>query len=81
MAYLLKMGHTVKTMPDLDDYVADEPDLTAEPHFEVEIRDENRKVIAIEVFGSDYPSKKSIKWCILRHHGESASVKKIFTLS
>lgn len=78
--FIKRNGEIVPFLPNLDEYVKDDPDSTVETRFEVVCVDDDGKTIAVESFADKYPEASVIKWCILKHSAASAHVRKSYHL-
>lgn len=77
--YLKKDGTKVDNLPDLDDYVKDDPDMVVETSYIVELYDERHNLLDRIENGDAYPSETQRRFYLLKHpKAEYISVKRVY---
>ena len=77
--YLKRDGTQVENLPDLDDYVKDDPDMVVETAYIVELYDGNHQLLCHLESGDTYPNEKQRRFYLLKHpEAEFISVKRVY---
>lgn len=77
--YLKKDGTNADNLPDLDDYVKDDPDMVVETSYIVELYDERHNLLDRIENGDAYPSGTQRRFYLLKHpEAEYISVKRVY---
>lgn len=77
--YLKRDGTQVENLPDLDDYVKDDPNMDVETVYFVELYDENHQLLCYLENGNSYPNESQRRFYLLKHpEAEFISVKRVY---
>ena len=78
--WLNRKGEHTYTIPDASDYVKDDEDLYVEAATVVRLFHQSGELLATETFG-DGPTEDQIKWAILKHKADYATVQQEYSLT
>lgn len=77
--YLKKDGTKVENLPDLDDYIKDDPDMVVETFYIVELYDGNNRLLDRIENGNTYPNESQRRFYLLKSpEAEFISVKRVY---
>jgi len=77
--YLKKDGTKVDNLPDLDDYVKDDPDMVVEMSYIVELYGRNNHLLECIEHGNTYPNESKRRFYLLKNpEAEFISVKRVY---